>query len=114
MEVFAVSAADIEKALAEKTYTDPKTKLNREYWDLLDVFSRRKADQLPEHRPYDHQIELTPGSRPTYGPLYAMSENELKVLRKYLTENLAKGFIRPSSSPFSSPVIFVKKPGGGL
>jgi hypothetical protein len=43
-----------------------------------------------------------------------MSINELKVLRKYLRENLAKGFIRPSSSPVSSPVIFVKKPGGGL
>jgi hypothetical protein len=113
-EIFSVTTADIEKALAEKTITDPKTKLNREYWDLLDLFSRQKADQLPEHRPYDHKIELTPGSQPTYGPLYAMSENELKVLRKYLTEHLAKGFIRPSSSPMSSPVIFVKKPGGGL
>ena len=43
-----------------------------------------------------------------------MSQNELKVLRKYLDDNLAKGFIRVSSSPAASPVIFVKKPGGGL
>lgn len=114
MEIFAVSLADIEKALAEKTHTDPKSKLPREYWSHLDVFSRQKADQLPEHRTYDHRIDLVPGAQPTYGPLYAMSNLELKVLRKYLTENLAKGFIRPSSSPVSSPVIFVKKPGGGL
>jgi hypothetical protein len=51
-----------------------------------------------------------PGATLTYGPLYSMSENELKVLRKYLIEHLNKGFIRPSSSP----VIFVKNPGSGL
>ena len=43
-----------------------------------------------------------------------MSLGELKVLRKYLHDNLSKGFIRASSSPAASPVIFVKKPGGGL
>jgi hypothetical protein len=43
-----------------------------------------------------------------------MSLNELKVLKKYLDENLSKGFIRASSSPVASPVIFVKKPRGGL
>jgi hypothetical protein len=35
-------------------------------------------------------------------------------LREWLDENLKKGFIRPSSSPVTSPVLFVKKPGGGL
>ena len=114
MEIFAVSLQDVEKALAAKTHTDPKTKLPREYWAHLELFSRQKADQLPEHRPYDHRIDLVPGAQPTYGPLYAMSVMELKALRKYLTENLQKGFIRPSTSPVSSPVIFVKKPGGGL
>ena len=43
-----------------------------------------------------------------------MSQNELMVLRKYLDENLSKGFIRASTSPVASPVIFVRKPGGGL
>lgn len=36
------------------------------------------------------------------------------VLQKYLKEHLFKGFIHTSSSPAASPVIFVKKPGGGL
>lgn len=43
-----------------------------------------------------------------------MSLDELRVLRKFLDDNLAKGFIRPSSSPAASPVLFAKKPGGGL
>ena len=43
-----------------------------------------------------------------------MSQNELKVLRKYLEDNLSKGFIRASASSVASLVIFVKKPRGGL
>jgi hypothetical protein len=43
-----------------------------------------------------------------------MSQNELKVLRKYLNNNLLKGFIRAYSSPIASPVIFIKKLGGSL
>ena len=43
-----------------------------------------------------------------------MSRDELLVLRKTLTELLDKGFIRVSSSPAAVPVLFVRKPGGGL
>ena len=113
-EIFAVSIADIDKALAEKKEIDPATKVPPEYHDLLHVFSRKEADRLPENRPYDLKIELQDGKQPGFGPLYSMSQDELKVLRKYLTEHLAKGFIRASKSPVASPVIFVKKPGGGL
>jgi hypothetical protein len=43
-----------------------------------------------------------------------MSRDELTVLREWLLENLRKGFIQSSSSPAASPVLFIKKPGGGL
>jgi len=43
-----------------------------------------------------------------------MSQNKLQVLRKYLDEHLSKEFIRASSSPITIPIIFVKKPSGGL
>jgi hypothetical protein len=113
-EIFAVSISDIDKALTPKAHTDPKTKVPLEYHDLIHVFSRSEADKLPIRRSYDHQIKLESGKQPGFGPLYGMSLNELKVLRKYLDDNLEKGFIRASSSPVASPVIFVKKPGGGL
>ncbi|KAM4057637.1 reverse transcriptase (RNA-dependent DNA polymerase) [Hirsutella rhossiliensis] len=63
----------------------------------------------------DIEKALTPRKKSDpRGPLYGMSREELIVLRKTLTELLDKGFIRASSSPASAPVLFVRKPGGGL
>ena len=46
--------------------------------------------------------------------LYGMSQDELKVLQKYLDDYLSKGFIWASSSPAAALVFFIYKPGGGL
>ena len=43
-----------------------------------------------------------------------MSREELLLLRKTVLELLDKGFIRVSISPASAPVLFARKPGGGL
>jgi hypothetical protein len=43
-----------------------------------------------------------------------MSRTELVVLKEWLEENMSKGFIQHTSSPFAAPVLFAKKPGGGL
>ena len=43
-----------------------------------------------------------------------MFRDKLLVLKKFLEENLKKGFIRPSTSPYASSVLFARKPGGGL
>jgi len=70
---------------------------------------------LPPHRgPLDHHIPLEEGSKPVFGPIYNLSETELQVLKEYIEENLRKRFIRPSTSPFGAPVLFVKKPDGSL
>jgi transposase InsO family protein len=118
-EVFTASMADIEKALKVRKHTDPKVKLPAHYHTYLDVFDRQAADVLPPFRPgVDHRIELeaTDGKKPElpWGPLYNMSREELLVLRKTLTELLDKGFIRVSNSPAAAPILFAKKPGGGL
>ena len=41
-----------------------------------------------------------------------MSSSELAELKQQLEELLEKGFIRPSTSPFGAPIIFVKKKDG--
>ncbi|KAK2626439.1 hypothetical protein QTJ16_003614 [Diplocarpon rosae] len=83
--------------------------------DLTKCFSKTAANTLPPSRPIDHKIEFD-GPEPTMktAHLYKMSEPELEKMREYLIDNLKKGFIKPSNSSYSSPVLFVKKPGGGL
>ena len=122
VEVFSASLRDIAKALdkTKKTKTDPRTKLPSQYLDYLGAFSPTDSDKTPPLRGngVDHKIELVKedGKEPSvpWGPLYNMSYDELLVLRKTLTEYLDKGFIRVSNSPAAAPVLFVRKPGGGL
>ena len=79
------------------------------YQDYADVFSSAEAAYLPPHRPYDHTIDLEEGATPPYGPIYSMSETELKALREYLDDMLGKGFVRPSNSPAGAPILFAKE-----
>ena len=82
--------------------------------DFADVFSAEEFDQLPERRPWDHAIELTPGFKPTDCKIYPLSRLEQVALDDFLKENLRTGRIRPSSSPMASPFFFIKKKDGSL
>jgi hypothetical protein len=73
-----------------------------------------EANKLPRHCPYDHHIPLKDGFTPPFGPIYSLSRTELEALRKWLEENLSKGFIHASSSPAGAPILFVKKGDGSL
>ena len=64
-----------------------------QYHDFADVFSKSKADSLPEHRPYDLKINLEDGAQPPLGPIYSLSPLELEVLHKFLDENLVVDLI---------------------
>ena len=101
-------------SIAESLETK-KLEIPEQYHDLVEVFSKAKAHELhPHHGHLDHHIPLEEGAKPVFGPIYNISETELQVLKNYIDENLCKGFIRPSTSPFGSPVLFVKKPDGSL
>ena len=49
-----------------------------------------------------------------YSPLYNQTVGELYVTKKYLEEHLRKGFVKLSQALYTLPILFVKKPGGGL
>ncbi|GBG64200.1 hypothetical protein CBR_g40900 [Chara braunii] len=61
------------------------------------------------NRPIRHGITLEDDTVPPRGCIYRMSEEELQVLRAQLDDLLAKGWIRPSRSPYGAPVLFVWK-----
>jgi hypothetical protein len=64
---------------------------------------------LPPERDVEFVIELKPGTAPISRRSYRMPPNELAELKAQLQDLLEKGFIRPSSSPWGCPAIFVKK-----
>ena len=118
-QFFVATVRTINKLLDDTL--DPEVELNNlrkivppEFHEFLPLFTKREADKLPPHRYVDHAIDLLPDTKPSFGPLYSMSEAELKELRGWIDENLSKGFIRSSTSSAASPILFVKKPGGGL
>lgn len=67
--------------------------------------------EFPPHMEVDFSIELVPGVAPTSKAPYKISTPELMELEFQLKEMLNKGYIGPSVSPWSAPVLFVKKDG---
>ena len=83
--------------------------LPSEYKEYQEMFKETAITTLPEHQEWDHKILLEDRKKSTHGPIYALSAKELEALRDYLDENLAKGFIRPSTSPAGYLILFVLK-----
>ena len=79
------------------------------------MFNGLYSDELLPHRILEHPIDVVEGKKPPWGPIYALSEKELEVLRSYLDDMLHSGKIRPSKSSAGAPILFVtKKEGRGL
>jgi hypothetical protein len=74
-----------------------------------------EPDSLPPERPgLDHTIDLLPESSPPPQRTYRMSPAELQEVQRQLETYLAKGWVRPSSSPFGAPILFARKKDGTL
>ncbi|GJW07000.1 putative reverse transcriptase domain-containing protein [Tanacetum coccineum] len=79
-------------------------------------FSNRLAGPplFPPTRQVEFQIDLVPGAAPVARAPYRLAPSEMKELSEQLQELSDKGFIRPSSSPWGAPVLFVKKKDGSF
>ncbi|GKG10895.1 hypothetical protein Tco_0342295, partial [Tanacetum coccineum] len=64
---------------------------------------------LPSTQQVEFQIDLVPGAALIARAPYRLAPFEMKALSEQLKELSDKGFIRPSSSPWGAPVLFVKK-----
>ena len=69
---------------------------------------------LPPHREIEFCIDVVPDIAPIFMSPYRMAPTELKELKEQLQELLDKGFIRPSTSPWGTLVLCVKKKDGTL
>ncbi|GKB04382.1 putative reverse transcriptase domain-containing protein [Tanacetum coccineum] len=69
---------------------------------------------LPPVRQVEFQIDLIPGATPVARAPYRLAPSEMQELSNQLQELADRGFIRPSTSPWGAPVLFVKKKDGSF
>ena len=105
-QMHPLRTAQIAHLKADKLFS----KVSSEYADFADVFSPKLSAELLEHMKInDHAIELVDDWQPLYGAIYSLGPVELEILKAYIKNNLANGFIRPSKSPAGAPIYFDKK-----
>ena len=83
------------------------------FFDLIEyanVFSENEINELSSHREsFDHFIDLFLEKNSSFGSIYNLSENELKVLKDYIDKNLANEFIARSKFSIEASILFIKK-----
>ncbi len=111
VSLFFVTLKDVEKHLEKhnKSNIVIKNVLSIEYHEFLNVFDKKAFNILVSHRFYDHKIVLKKNVILEYTSLYKMFEKELKIVKKYLENNLKKEFIIANRSSFVSSIMFMKK-----
>ncbi|KAJ9561603.1 LOW QUALITY PROTEIN: hypothetical protein OSB04_006763 [Centaurea solstitialis] len=107
-ESVAYLAPIVDKEVKEKRIQDfPVVR------DYPEVFPE-ELPELPLHRQVEFHIDLVPGAAPVTKSPSSPAPSKVQKLSNHLQELLDKGFIRPSSSPWGAPVLFVKKEDGSF
>ncbi|XP_076881387.1 uncharacterized protein LOC143529494 [Bidens hawaiensis] len=81
--------------------------------DFPEVFPEDVSSLTPT-REVEFRIDLVPGANPIAKAPYHLAPSEMQELASQLQELSSKGFIRRRSSPWGTPVLFVKKKDGSF
>nr|GEX50092.1 putative reverse transcriptase domain-containing protein [Tanacetum cinerariifolium] len=90
------------------------TKTQRYFLKGCPIFLAHDLSGIPPTRQMEFQIDLVPGAAPVAWAPYRLVPSEMKELSDQLKELTDKGFIRPNSSPWGDPGLFVKKKDGSF
>ncbi|MCO5570541.1 hypothetical protein L7F22_024264 [Adiantum nelumboides] len=102
--------SDVNKTQVNESGSKEDLELSKFLNQFQDVFIDDIPGELPPKRgDDDHAIELIPGSSPPNKPPYRVSEAQQEEIMRQVNELVEKGMVRPSSSPFCSPVLLVHK-----
>ncbi|GJP42002.1 hypothetical protein CLOM_g1600 [Closterium sp. NIES-68] len=94
--------------------SEPPGKIKELLKEFQDILPDDLPNEQPPYRTHQHEIVEEPGSKPTFRAPYRLSPTELTDMKKQIEYLLAKGLIRPSTSPYGAPVLFTLKPDGSL
>jgi hypothetical protein len=106
--------ASTELAIDARAGTKEVT-LPPEYQCFASVFSEAESHRFPPTRTWDHAITLKNDAPEAINcKVYPMTRTEEEALNEFLDEQLTKGYIRPSISPYALSFFFIKKKDGKL
>ena len=110
-ECFTISTRLAQEALQYQK----EVEIPEEYQRHLKVFSEEESHRFPPSRPWDHAIELKEGALEAINcKIIPTTKEEDEALKKFIKEQLEKGYIRKSKSPYASAFFFIKKKDGKL
>jgi len=103
----ALELAQLAMDKMKRTYEEM---VLEEYRKYQKIFNKEQSHRFPPKRPWDHAIDLLPEAPNTIDcKIYPTTQSEKEALNEFVKEQLAKGYIRPSKLPYSSPFFFIKK-----
>ena len=105
--------SDVERILqltAPDMEDGPRERLRELVCKYRDVFALRDSE-LGTTDLVEHHI-VTTDSKPIKIPAYRISPAKLHIVEEEVTSMLERGVIQPSSSPYSAPIVLVKKKDG--
>ena len=110
-----VSEVHLDRKAQVTSLLIEKVKIPDEYSDFDNVFLEKKVLVPPERiKLNEHTINLEDGEQLPYRPIYSLGPVELETLKIYIKTHLKTGFIWPSKFFANAPILFNKKPNGGL
>jgi hypothetical protein len=82
----------------------------KKYHHFGKIFDKIASHRFPPKHPWDHAIDLLPDAPDTLDcQNYRIPDGYMQALEDFIKEQLKKGYIRPSKSPYASPLFFIKK-----
>ncbi len=89
--------------------------VTNKYADFADIFSSKLTAKFSKYMSINnHIIELVDNWQSLYSLIYSLGSVKLEMLKAYIKNNLANGFIRSSKFPAETPILFNQKPNRSL
>jgi len=98
-----------KKEEIEENHRKVEELVPRRFHKWKKVFGKAESERMPTRKPWDHAIDLREDFVPRKGRIYPLSRTEKEEVQAFVESQLKKGYIRPSKSPQTLPVLFVPK-----
>ena len=95
-----------------KSEAEAKKLVPERFHKWIQVFDKNVSEQIPIRKLWDHAIDMKKGFIPRKGKVYPLLREEREEVHKFISEQLRKGYIKPSKSSQTTPVFFVGKKNG--